>query len=538
MRISEPLDAPAAVSRRARPSVADLVAGLICVLGAVGFASFAAQHGLGTFADDSVSYVVMAQVLSPWRDASEAVASAFAREAFYPPLFPLLLGLVGAGHDLLVAHVVTALVLGASLVPAYLLAGRWLGHKGPAAAVAGALVLLPAFWIAARGILSEPLFCLVLLALFLALEERGAPRSMWLIAGLMCALVLTRTAGIGMLAGYVAWVLLAGRRAAGPLRLLAPVAAAGLAYAAWIALRPDQTADVNAGLAASWLHGVFSSPSPVGAVADSIARQAGALKDAWVGAILLFWVEGQPARPLIAGALGVLAIAGLVLRLLAGRPDPWMVLAYLGVHLAWPLYDQMTRFLFPVIPVLVLYAAVALAWALRATSRPCVNAAAILAFAIASLAGPGLAFMWQRAQWPGPQALIVDWYRVPDLDAAQRRADVHLGLAADMERLAALTRPGDSIMWVAPSYIALLAGRQGVQAPHHAQPGPYRDAVMAVRPDFVLLTQFHPRDTIRDQSYRTGVAALAGAGEVVYARRDAEGRAVSILLKLQGSDVR
>ena len=526
------------MSRRARLTVADVAAALICALGAAGLSSFAAQHGLGTFADDSVSYVVMAQVLSPWREASEAVLSAFSREAFYPPLFPLLLGLVGAGHDLLVAHVATALVLAASLLPAYVLGCRWLGHKGSAAAVTAALVLLPAYWITSRGILSEPLFCLILLVLFLALEEGGARRYLWVIAALMSALVLTRTSGVGMLAGYVVWALVAGRRKGEWLRLIVPAFLASAAYAAWLVFRPDQTGDVNAALAASWLHDVFSSPSPVGALAASVARQAAALSDAWLGSVLLFWVEGQPARPLIAGAIGILAISGLALRLLAGKPDAWMVLAYLGVHLAWPLYDQMTRFLFPVIPVLVLYATVALASALRATSRPSVNAAAIAAFALATLAGPGLAFMWQRAQWPGPQTGIVEWYRVPDLDAAKRRADVHLGLAADMERLATLTRPGDSIMWVAPAYISLLAGRHGIQAPHHADPDRYREAVTAARPDFVLLTQFHPRDTIRDRAYRTGVAALTGMGEVVYARRDADGRAVSVLLKLRGGDVR
>jgi len=44
----------------------------------------------------------MAQVFSPWQAASPAVSAAFAREAFYPPLFPVVLrvGRSGAPHRL------------------------------------------------------------------------------------------------------------------------------------------------------------------------------------------------------------------------------------------------------------------------------------------------------------------------------------------------------------------------------------------------------------------------------------------------------
>jgi hypothetical protein len=78
----------AVLLRRALP---DIAAAVLCAGFAFACARFVWQPSLASLADDSVSYLVMAQVFSPYQAASPAVAEAFPREAFYPPLFPLLL---------------------------------------------------------------------------------------------------------------------------------------------------------------------------------------------------------------------------------------------------------------------------------------------------------------------------------------------------------------------------------------------------------------------------------------------------------------
>src|SRR3990172_7107061 len=114
-------------------STADLAVGLLTsIFGAIA-ARFVWQPVLASFADDSVSYLVMAQVFSPWQAAIPPVAEAFSHEAFYPPLFPALLGLLGAAHDTALAHAVTALMLAACLPLVYVLGVRWLGGKWGAA---------------------------------------------------------------------------------------------------------------------------------------------------------------------------------------------------------------------------------------------------------------------------------------------------------------------------------------------------------------------------------------------------------------------
>ncbi|OGA55756.1 MAG: hypothetical protein A3G81_19540 [Betaproteobacteria bacterium RIFCSPLOWO2_12_FULL_65_14] len=511
-----------------RAALPALLAGLVTASFAGVVVAFVWQPGLASFADDSVSYLVMAQVFSPWQAASPPIAEAFAREAFYPPLYPLLLALLGAAHDIAQAQVVTALLLAACLPLVYLLGTRWLGDKWAAAGATAVTALLPSLWIHVKGTLSEPLFALVLLAtLYLAEVEHDGQRRRWPVAAAMAALVLTRTVGVIVVAAYAACALL--RRDRPVARALLPVLAAAVAYGAWVLVRPAQTSDVNVSIALEYLRTLSFE-----GFAGILARQANSIAEAWTGALLLFWVEDRPLRVVLAGAVGVLALTGMALRFMARKPDAWMSAAYLATFLVWPFQDQMTRFLFPALPVLVLYAFWVPAAGLRRLRRPVAPAHALVAILIASLAAPGLAFIHQRAQAEGPYVEMTDWYRRPDLDDARRRAAVHLDLLADMQAIRALTMPEDRVMWVAPSYIALLADRRGVAAPPaELAPAAYRVAVEEAAPDFVFLSIYHPRDTIRDAAWQAGMRALRGYGAVVHARTRPDGSVSSVLLRLR-----
>ncbi len=481
--------------------------------------AFVRQPTLASFADDSVSYLVMAQVFSPWQGASAPVAEAFAREGFYPPLFPLLLAAVGAAHDVASSYMVGALLLAACLPPVFLLGRRWLGSDAAAAAATAVVALLPAMWIQAKGILSEPLFCILLLAL-LWIVERG-PR--WAVIALMVGLALTRTVGLAVLAGYGVWALAQWRLPRSErLKLLIPVAAGVAAYGVWLLVRPSDVADANTRLLRE--HAQAFRLADLGAM---LATQVRAIGEAWVGSLMLFWVEGAMARVLLAAAVGALAAAGLAIRFVAGKPDAWMVAAYLATFLVWPFYDQMMRFIFPVVPVLVLYAffTVSLLRDRRGLGF------GVLTVLVASLAVPALGFIHSRTKAEGRVATMTDWYRRPGLDDARARAEVHLDLMDDMAEIRKLTAPGDRVMWVVPAYIALLADRRGVPAPPSGlDPDAYRRAVREANPDVIFLSRYHPRDTTRDAAWRTAIRALNGPGEVLHARSRG-GQVTSTLLK-------
>lgn len=497
---------------------------IVTLLVAVVCASFVRQQGLSTFADDSVSYLVMAQVFSPWQAASPSVAEAYAREAFYPPLLPLLLAVTGAAHDIARAQLLEALLLAACLPLVYLLAQRWLQSRWAAFAVVLVAASLPSLWLQAKGILSEPLFCLLLLfALWACERQPGRP---WLMALLLAALVLTRTMGLALVGAYGLWAFSRkGRTMPERVHAVVPALVALLAYAAWVVLRPAQTADENVRLL------LERGPWLGGELAASITRQAQAIAEGWVGSLTLFWVERQPLRLVLAGAAGVLALAGLALRFVEGRADAWISAAYLAVFLAWPFHEQMLRFLFPLMPVLLLYAFEAGGRLADRLGRKPALAHVLVAMLLLSLTAPALAFVHQRARAGGPHAQVADWYRTPDLKEARARAQVHLDLFADMETIRRLTQPGDRVMWVAPSYLALLADRRGVRAPSSALPADqYGEQVRKAGPDYIFLSRYHPRDTLSDRAWQAGQRALAGRCKVVHLRTLPDGTTVSSLL--------
>jgi 4-amino-4-deoxy-L-arabinose transferase-like glycosyltransferase len=513
-----------------------VAAGSIALVFAAACAAFVWQPRLATFADDSVSYLVMAQVFSPWQPASPAVAAAFAREAFYPPLFPLLLALAGAAHHTAWAHALTALLLAAAIPLVYALGARWLEDRRAAVAAVLCVVLLPSLWINAKGILSEPLFGLLLLAIFFVIDVSEKETGSRLLLGLlMAALALTRTAALPMIAIYGLWAIARrGASLASRARAAVPALVAVMAYGAWVLLRPAATADNYARIVLEHGNAFLGAQSPLAAIGASLLAQANAVAEGWVGSLLLYWVEGRPLRAILAGSVGCLALAGMVLRLAAGKADGWMMAGYLAVFLAWPFYDQMGRFLFPVLPVLILYAFLAAAAAARALGRPPLFAHGVLAALLLSLTLPAMAFIRQRAQAPGNFAQIVDWYRTPDLAEARSRAQVQLDLFAEMKEIGKLTRPEDRVMWVAPSYIALLAGRYGVAAPApELAPDAFRREVGSSGADYVFLSTYHPRDTLRSDAWQAGTRALMDHAKLVYAGTHGGGSVVtSVLLKV------
>jgi len=514
--------------RPLQEALPDLATALLMLVFAACCAAFVRQASLASFADDSVVYLVMAQVFSPWQAVSAPVAEAFAREAIYPPLFPLLLALTGAARDIAWAHVVTALLLAACLPLVYVLALRWLAGRWIAVLATLAVALLPSLWINAKGILSEPLFCLLLLATLCVLEGEPAARGRTaLLALLMAGLVLTRTVGMIPVVAYAAWAVTRGASPQGRWRPLVPAAVALAAYVLWAELRPSVTSEGYLQIVAGRAHRYLDAENPVVALAGLLWQQADAMAQAWIGSLMVYWVEGSPLRAVLACAIGLLGLGGLAWRFLQGRPDAWMLAAYVLTYLLWPFDDQMERFLFPALPVLVLYAFAALG-ALRRRARA---GQALLALLMLSLSGPAMAFLYERAHTQGPYGEITDWYRKPDLAEARARAATHLDLLADMDAIRRLTRPENRVMWVAPAYIALLADRRGVPAPRAGlDPAAYRVAVRASGADYAFLSVYHPRDTIHDTAWQEGARALAGHAKVVHVHVRGDNTAVSSIL--------
>jgi hypothetical protein len=55
--------------------------------------------------------------------------------------------------------------------------------------------------------------------------------------------------------------------------------------------------------------------------------------------------------------------------------------------------------------------------------------------------------------------------------------------------------------------------------------------VRGKHPDFVFLSAFHPRETLSDAAWRSGMDALAGHAEIVYVRAQDAGRPAAVLMR-------
>ena len=142
-------------------------------------------------------------------------------------------------------------------------------------------------WVNAKGILSEPLFCLLLMTTFWVMDSgEGTRGRLGILALLMTAMALTRTAALPMIAVYAFWIVTRrGMAPAAKLRELGPVVAGVAAYGLWVLLRPAATEDNYARIALDHGSVFLGAKSPLAAIIASLLRQANSIAEGWIGEV-------------------------------------------------------------------------------------------------------------------------------------------------------------------------------------------------------------------------------------------------------------
>jgi hypothetical protein len=475
--------------------------------------AFVWQHGLASMGDDSFSYLTLARYFAPGPSLVDAWA---AQHAHLPPLFPLALLLGGGSSDLLVAHLLVAGFAVLALALVYAFATRLLGRPWLAALAVAAFVLTPTAWISIKGILSESLyllFSMAALCLHAARIDRPRPGARDLLAFgvLLACAYLTRAAGAALIAAYAVHVLYRGaigrERPWGP--LLLPAAPVCAAAAAWMLLRPGEGGgyrDVVVYTLESWLdRGLSQAP-----------YAARLFLEGWVASFHAeTWTTPLPRAVFtIVLALG---IAGAARRAWRNRLDGWYVLLSLALTFFW-MYpqDAARRLLYPVVPLLLLHAALFVAFLGRRIA-PAYRQWIFLGAAALPLAVcvPAAVLLFQKALQREPVAGTT--YAYADIteyflhvNEAQARAVAGASLAtfAGFEGVAATTPADAKVMWVRPEYVALLAGREAVAyenawdglrlAREIARSGTRYVIFAEVFKVDVNLTMRHPREVLAD----------------------------------------
>ena len=478
--------------------IAQLAVFLICTSL---FAYAGVRHEFNGLLSDSYVYLAAAAALDGDRSMLQHIVATYP----FPPLFPLVLGLAGGGSLAPERSYLIGALLLAGVCVLFL---RWLraeGVPGIAAVLASlAFALLPLTLQSAMGVLSEPLFMLLVLAAMLALPTRSTPprrvaRAWWLAALFVALASLTRSVGVAAIAAYLAsWTYARGWRVA----QAAPVLA-GLPFATWTLVK-------KLGGASDYSVTVIARQAPW----DMIAVNARAWQQFAVKAVDLMM------RPHVSHALAVIAAMASVVwlyRLARGRFDAWYLALYLAIMVVWPYPHHAARFLFVLLPLVLGY----VLWGLSAVvsrlqlprpARPIVPA--LVPVVLILLALPStlsmLQLLWIHRDDDLQAAVRAPaWYQTRPAESL--RGARFAQRIVDFQRSRLALTPADAcVASVVPQQVLVYGPRRGIDLTQVRARGQTLDAALAQCPYVLMLAarpyppmpgvgSLFPLDEIRDR---------------------------------------
>ncbi|MBF0357799.1 MAG: hypothetical protein HQL70_04270 [Magnetococcales bacterium] len=421
--------------------------------------------------NDSATYMLMARHLSPFVD-NDPIASDFYHRAPFPPGFPLFLAYSGVSHDFRLAHAAVTLCFLLGLGLFFL----FLRRQGFGSTSAGLTVMVyclsPVVWTNVLGMLSESLYMSLTFAflLMLPLKQNSGNWRYWGAAGLILGwLWLTRSIGVAMVLAqtfvvFIRRLLLGEWVKPGAVALFIAVTAQGV----WQLVKPPAT---HYGEAFQAILNFLSS-DPANAIYSIMVKGAINIGSNWLSGLMLYWVEATSIQFWLGVGLGLIALCGLVYRMWQLQTDGWYLFFYLLILFIWPFPDAMSRFLFPVFPLLLfvtIYSfSVIVCKLFRLKHEERVRGLAVLLLAILIL--PSLGFAVGRATYGSgavrhPYSYISEFYQMVDIKDAKTYAQGYSDAMADMKLVALHTKPGEVVLWVKPNFLALLAGRPSRTTP-------------------------------------------------------------------------
>jgi hypothetical protein len=503
--------------------------------------AFASQDGVTAVTSDEVSYLALARLFvsgEPW-----------ARHlTTFPPLFPLVLAATGSAYDIARAHLVVAAFAIMAIPLVHRFAFVVLRGRAAAASAMAAFLITPATWLGAKQILAEPAFLVATLAALVFVDaQRGeaSARDRWTLAILLAVAVLLRTAGLALVLAYAAHLALHRVSARGELRArdAIPIAVPVLAAVAWWIARPLEGRDIYALNTAAYTNRWIDAP---------LATLAEAVRVMWNGWVSAFALDSTAPAIFLAllAVLAAFALAGTWLRMRANRLDGWYVAVALAMLMPVFFGEQTARrYLYPLLPVLLVHAGVALAAAAARIKRRPRDMVIGLAWALMMIA-PATSLVTLGARslddrtvlegFPIRWSDMIDYYTARDESGARRMAAANAGVLAGFEAIARATPPQARVMWMRPEYVAVLARRPAAPWYYADDKARLARAIEALGVDYVALSGITKSDLAARQGDQAAVQrALEGlAAPVVEIPNAANGQPEFVLLKVDRDAVR
>ncbi len=310
------------------------------------------EKSVGFLSDDAV-FLLMADIYSPWVDAIQPLYGYLVEHNRFPPLYPLLLALLGVdSNDAALASQITTLLwcLG------FICVGTWLyreqGSRLLACLIPVLCALTPSMLLLSQELWSESLYFLLSFLFFTVLSFiRKEHAAATVLCGLLvCLLLLTRSIGLVLFLAFSAF-LVANRPAGWRLAMLVSI----LPYLTWLGIQQLNSATES--YYVELIHAL--ADQGVDNIITALGSRLTNLWQSWCWLFTLMYAsELSLFLQLFFALFLLLVVVGAGSRLRRGYADAFYFVFYLAALLLWP-YGELhfqTRFLSPLMPLYFFYA--------------------------------------------------------------------------------------------------------------------------------------------------------------------------------------
>ena len=491
---------------------------------------------LSSFANDSVHYLVMARHYSPWQEESAAIAAAWLLQDF-PPFFPWLLAITGAAHSFLYSHLLVTGIGFGCLILYYSLAIRWLEHKYLVIFPVLIFALSPGFLLGMQGILSEPLFLLLTLAFICYyIPERDITLKQLIVASvLLSAILLTRTIGFALCFAILAQALFSSisEKKIHFKPVFIAIISVGvylLFMEIWGPVKESHYFDI--------LIPYITGEGPSAGTADfTYLSQLKSLLYNWNSFWIVFWIDEFTPIYLVIAMFLLASLSGLAIRLFKNKYDAWYVLFYLLILTAWPHPGQMFRLIFPIMPLLLIYAGygiIKFSELIISMQKKEWLPIVFYIFVFTAIL-PSHIFFHARASTAVEKNMvpIYEYFRRADPRLAERELLIYNQMFQDFRDLKHSIRHDEKVMYFLPAYLAILSDRTGITSNSPVEQSQYMEIAKKNNASYIFLTRIHPRRNNINNNGLEGIEYLKGWTVLKWCSRLPDNEIVSCLFEVQ-----
>ncbi len=300
---------------------------------------------VGMIADDAI-YLLMADYFSPYYSSLSKSAAFVMQTSQFPPLYPLLLSVLGASSEKVFwAHIITTCCLISASFIYYYWMKQEKFNKNACLCLVFIFVCSPATFLMNIDLWSEHLYLLITLCSLCCLNKAKNGKKYYLLASMLIGMLpIIRVIGLAFIMAYFVYLHL--NKIQDKYKY---IALSVLPYIIWkiLSINFFQTEIYQETLKEFYNHDTWSH------IKYLFTSQ---LFDLWQGWHECFDIRKKLFSGIVSSVILLLSLITLVIRLLKKKIDSFYILFYLLIIWIWPDDNHNMRFIFAIFPILLFYA--------------------------------------------------------------------------------------------------------------------------------------------------------------------------------------